>query len=73
MITDNNNNNNWHYLAVKNISRLLRGITSKHNGDFYCLNYFHSYTTKKNLKKHERICRKHDLYYPKMSDEDEKY
>ena len=24
----------WHYLAVKKISALLRGITSKHNGDF---------------------------------------
>ena len=27
---------NWHYLAIKNISRLLKGITSNHNGDFYC-------------------------------------
>ena len=51
MIT-NNNNNNWHYLTVKSISGLLRGITSNHNGDFYCLNCFHSYTTKKRLKKH---------------------
>ena len=37
--------NNWHYLAVTRISGLLRGITSRHNGDFYCLNCFHSYTT----------------------------
>ena len=44
------NNNNWHYLAVKNVSGLLRGITSNHNGDFYCLNCFHLYTTKKDLK-----------------------
>ena len=28
----------WHYLAVKKLSALLRGITSKHNGDFCCLN-----------------------------------
>ena len=34
-ITDNEK---WHYLAVKNISGLLRGITSNHDGDFYCLN-----------------------------------
>ena len=27
----------WHYLAVKKLSALLRGITSKNNGDFYCL------------------------------------
>ena len=44
MITDNEK---WHYLAVKNVSGLLRGITSNHNGDFSCLNCFHSYTTKK--------------------------
>ena len=51
MITDNEK---WHYLAVKNISGLLRGITSNHNGDFYCLNCFHSYTTEKKLKKHQK-------------------
>ena len=35
MITDGTGN--WHYLAVKSISGLLRGIASNHNGDFYCL------------------------------------
>ena len=39
------NGENWHYLTVKNLSRLLRGITSNHDGDFYCLNCFHSYRT----------------------------
>ena len=47
MITDGTSN--WHYLAIKNIFGLLKGITSNHNGDFYCLNYFHSYRTKVNL------------------------
>ena len=47
MITDGEK---CHYLAVKSISRLLRGIASNHDGDFYCLNCFHSYTTKKRLK-----------------------
>ena len=37
MITDGEK---WHYLAVKNLPRLLRGITSYHNGYFYCLNCF---------------------------------
>ena len=32
MITDGTSN--WHYLAIKNISGLLRGITSSHNGGF---------------------------------------
>ena len=39
MITDGKK---WHYLAVKKLSVLLRGITSNHVGDFYCLKYFHS-------------------------------
>ena len=38
MITDNNNR--WHYLAVKSLSGLFRGITSSNDGDFYCLNCF---------------------------------
>ena len=32
MITDGTNN--WHYLAIKSISGLLREITSNHNEDF---------------------------------------
>ena len=40
------NGENWLYLTVKNLSRLLRGITSNHVGDFCCLNCFHSYRTK---------------------------
>ena len=39
MITDGTSN--WHYLAVKIISGLLRRITSNHNEEFYCLNCFH--------------------------------
>ena len=63
---------NWHYLAVKSISGLLRGITSNHNGGFYCLNCLHSYTTEKKLRKHERICKDHDFCDIKMPDEDNK-
>ena len=37
----------WHYLAVKELSALLRGITSTHRGDFYCLNCLHSFATEK--------------------------
>ena len=70
MITDGTNN--WHYLAVKSISGLLRRITSNHNGDFYCLNCFHPYTTNKRLRKHERICNDHEFCHLKMPDEDNK-
>ena len=31
-----------HYLVVKNLPGLLKGITSNHNEDFYCLNCFPS-------------------------------
>ena len=70
MITDGTSN--WHYLAIKNISGLLRGITSNHNGDFYCLNCLHSYRTKSKLRKHEKICKDHDFCDIKMPDEDNK-
>ena len=39
MITDSKK---WHYLTVKSLSALLKGITSNHKGEFYCLNCFHS-------------------------------
>ena len=38
----------WHYLVVKNLSRLLRGIKYNHKEDFYCLNCFHSFRTENN-------------------------
>ena len=49
MITDDKK---WHYLAVKKLSALFKGITSKHDGDFYCLNYLHSFRTENKLKNH---------------------
>ena len=33
----------------KKLSVLLRGITSKYDIDFYCLNFLHSFRTKKKL------------------------
>ena len=54
MITDDDDNR-WHYLAVKSLPVLFRGRTSNHHGDFYYLNCFHSYTTHNKLKKHENI------------------
>ena len=70
MITDDGEN--WHYLAVKSISALFRGITSNNNGDYYCLNCFHSYRTNNMLKKHERLCGKNDYCHVKMPKEDNK-
>ena len=41
------NGGRWHYLAVKKISALFRGITSKQHSDFHCV---YSFTTE---NKHE--------------------
>ena len=48
MITDSKK---WHYLVVRSLLTLFRGITSSNNEDFYSLNYFHSYRTLNKLKK----------------------
>ena len=56
----------WHYLVVKKLSRLLRGITSKHKEDFYCLNCFHSYRTENKLEAHKKICENHDYCHVEM-------
>ena len=48
------NDQNWHYLVVKNLPGLLRGITSTHKEDFYCLNCFHSYRTENKLEAHKK-------------------
>ena len=48
------NGEKWHYLTVKNLSGLLREITSKHHSDFHCLNCFRSYRTKSKLELHEK-------------------
>ena len=36
-----------------------RGISSNHDGDYYCLNCFHSYRTENKLNAH-KICENHD-------------
>ena len=62
----------WHYLAVKKLSALLKGITSKHKGNFFCLNCFHSYRTEEKLKKHKKVCENHDYCYVEMPEKDNK-
>ena len=67
MITDGEK---WHYLCVKSLSALFRGITRNNNGDFHCLNCFKSYTTENKLKKHKKVCETHDYCYVQMPEED---
>ena len=63
MITDGEK---WHYLVVNNLSRLLRGITSNHNADFYCLIFFLSYRRKNKQEAHKKICENHDCCHVEM-------
>ena len=60
------NGENWHYVAVKSLSRLLRGITSNHDGDYYCLNCFHSYKTDNKLNVHKKICENNEYFNIEM-------
>ena len=62
----------WHYLALKILFALFRGITGNNHGDFYCLNCFQSYTTENKLKKHKKVCKNHDYCYVEMPEEDNK-
>ena len=67
MITDGEK---WHYLTVKNLPGLLRGITSSHKEDFYCLNCFCPYRTRNKLEVHKKICENHDYCNIEMPTKD---
>ena len=66
------NREGWHYLEVKKLSELLRRMTSKHHGDFYCLNCFHSFATENKLQSHKRVCEKKDYCNIIIPSEDNK-
>ena len=61
LMIPNEEKEGWHYLPVKKLSTLIRGITSKHHGDFYCLNALPSFRTENKLKSHEKICKNKDV------------
>ena len=44
----------WNSFSVKELSALLGGITSKHHGDFCCLNCLHSFATEKKRESHKK-------------------
>ena len=56
--------------SKKKLSALLREITSKHYGDFYCLNYIPSFRTINKLESHKRVCGNKDFYNVIMPSED---
>ena len=52
----------WHYLAIKKLSALLREITSKHHSDFYCLDCIHSFAKENKLESNKKACENKDFY-----------
>ena len=70
MIADDGEN--WHYLCVKKLSALLRGISSNHNGDVYCMNCFKAFRTKSKLEVHKNMRENHNYCYVQMPNEENK-
>ena len=58
--------------CTKKPSALLRGITSKKNGYFYCLNCLHSFRTKNKLESHKKVSENKDFCNFIMPSEDTK-
>ena len=72
ILLKNTDGEKWYYLAVKKLSALLRGVTSNHNEDFYCLNCFRAYTTENKLESYKKVCENHDYCFVEMPNEDNK-
>ena len=66
------NSENWHYLVVKCLSGLLKGITSSHKEDFYYLNCFCTYSAKNKLEEHKKICANDKYCHVEMPNENNK-
>ena len=54
----------------KNLSGLLRRITSTHKEDFYCLNCFRSYRTRSKLEAYKKISENHNYCNVEMPTKD---
>ena len=53
------NGDRCHYLVVKKLSALLRGIPSKNNDDFYYLNCVHFSRTQNKLESYKKVCERY--------------
>ena len=58
------------YVAVKDFSALLRGMTLKYNDDYYCINCLHLFRTINKLKPHENVCKNYYYCYIEMPEKD---
>ena len=71
IVTISNIEKQWHYLATIKPSESLSGVTSRHYGNFYCLNCLHSFRTKNKLELHKRrACENKDFCHVIVPSED---
>ena len=68
----NSDGKKWHYLTVRSLSALFRGISLNYNRDFYYLNCCHLYRTLNRLKEDEKLCINHDYCHVEMPEEQKK-
>ena len=59
-------------MQYKKLSALLKELTSKRDGDFYCLNCLHSFATENKCESHKKVCENKDLCNVVMPCEDTK-
>ena len=64
------NGEGWNYITVKQLPALLRGITSKHHSDFFCLNCLYYFATENNCESHKISYENKDFCNVVMSSED---
>ena len=61
LMIPNKEKEGWHSLAVKELSTLLREVTSKHPEYFYCFSCLHSFRTENKLTYLEKVCKNKDF------------
>ena len=62
----------WHYLTVKQLLTLLKGITFKQQGELFCFNCFCSFATKNKLESPKKICENNFFFHVVIPSEDTK-
>ena len=55
-----------HHCIVKSLSKLLRGVTSKNNIEYYCVKCLKSFRIANKLKSHENVCKDYNNFHAKM-------
>ena len=60
----------WHYITAEQLLTLLKGITSKHHRDFFCLHYVHSFATANKPGSQKKVCENKDFFNVVVPSED---